>query len=85
MTYAALVEHFSNIESLPIPIDEVINWVRNRTEHKHIKLHAVDREHSQDGEVGDEQRQVKPAEAVDAGEGVVKQPVDEARSSGSGQ
>ena len=45
MTYAALVEHFSNIESLPIPIDEVINWVRNRTEHKRIKLHAVDREH----------------------------------------
>lgn len=45
MSYSALVAHFSKIEDLPIPVDDVINWIRESTEHKNIKLHEVGRDH----------------------------------------
>lgn len=43
MTYRALVEHFAAIEDLPIPVDEVLSWIRQNTDHKIIQLHAVGR------------------------------------------
>jgi hypothetical protein len=43
MTYLALVEAFADIEDLPIPVDEVLNWIRANTDHKDIRLHSVGR------------------------------------------
>jgi hypothetical protein len=45
MTFSALVDYFAKVEELPIPVDEVIDWIRNNTSHKNIKLHAVTRDH----------------------------------------
>jgi hypothetical protein len=44
MSYIDLLNHFSNVELLPIPIDDIIDWIRQNTEHENIKLHAVSRE-----------------------------------------
>lgn len=43
MSYAALVAHFSDYEDLPIPIDAVLDWIRENTDHKDIRLHPVGR------------------------------------------
>ncbi|WP_317215830.1 hypothetical protein [Gluconobacter sp. GP1] len=45
MSYAALVSDFADRDAFPIAINEVINWIRTRTDHDIIKLHPVDREH----------------------------------------
>jgi hypothetical protein len=43
MSYAALVEHFSQIEDLPIPVDMVLDRIRATTDHKDIRLYPVER------------------------------------------
>jgi hypothetical protein len=45
MSYPALLNYFSNIEELPIPVDDVLHWIRNNTEHHNIKLYPVQRNH----------------------------------------
>jgi hypothetical protein len=44
MSYAALVEHFSAIDSFPVDYGDVIDWVIENTDHKIIKLYPVARE-----------------------------------------
>jgi hypothetical protein len=43
MSFSALVRHFSPIEHLPVPVDEVLAWIRQHTDHKDIRLHPVTR------------------------------------------
>jgi hypothetical protein len=43
MAYMALVEAFSHQEDLPVKVDSVLDWIRDHTDHKEIRLHAVDR------------------------------------------
>jgi hypothetical protein len=43
MSYAALVEAFAGVEDLPVRVDDVLNWIRDHTDHKTIKLHPVGR------------------------------------------
>lgn len=43
MSYQALVKAFSKIEDLPIPVDAVLKWIRDHTDHKDIRLHGVGR------------------------------------------
>jgi hypothetical protein len=43
MSYTALVKAFSKVEDLPIPVDAILSWIRENTDHKDIRLHPVDR------------------------------------------
>lgn len=43
MSYTALVRAFSKVEELPIPVDEILRWIRDNTDHKDIRLHPVER------------------------------------------
>ncbi len=43
MSFAALVEFFANDERLPIPVSEVVAWIRTNTDHKTIDIHPVQR------------------------------------------
>lgn len=43
MSYLALVQAFEQVKDLPLPVDEVMNWIRNYTDHKDIRLHPVGR------------------------------------------
>ena len=43
MSYQALVKAFSKKEELPIHVDEVLAWIRERTDHKDLRLHGVER------------------------------------------
>lgn len=43
MSYPALVKAFSKIEDLPIPVDEVLTWIRTHTDHKDLRLYPVER------------------------------------------
>ena len=43
MSYQALVRAFSKIEELPVPVDQVLDWIRENTDHKQIDLHPVTR------------------------------------------
>jgi hypothetical protein len=43
MTYVALVQAFADTEELPIPVDAVLGWIRQNTDHNDIRLHAVGR------------------------------------------
>ena len=43
MTYQALVREFSKIEDLPIPVDTVLAWIREHTDHNDLRLHGVGR------------------------------------------
>lgn len=43
MSYASLVEHFAKIEDLPIPVNAVLDWIRERTDHKDLRLYGVSR------------------------------------------
>lgn len=45
MSYARLVEAFAEIEDLPIPVNAVLDWIRENTDHKDIRLHPVGRTH----------------------------------------
>jgi hypothetical protein len=45
MSYARLVEEFSEVEELPIPVNEVLEWIRKNTDHQDIRLHPVERTH----------------------------------------
>lgn len=44
MSYKALVRAFSKIEELPIPVDAVLKWIQDHTDHKDIRLHPVKRQ-----------------------------------------
>jgi hypothetical protein len=44
MTYTALVKAFSKIEDLPIPVDAVLKWIQDHTDHKDLRLHPVSRQ-----------------------------------------
>lgn len=43
MSYQALVKAFAKREELPIPVDDVLAWIREHTDHKDIRLHGVER------------------------------------------
>jgi hypothetical protein len=43
MSYRALVKAFEHVEDLPLPVDEVLAWIRAHTDHKDIRLHPVAR------------------------------------------
>lgn len=43
MSYTALVKAFSKIEELPVPVDAVLKWIQERTDHKDVRLHPVSR------------------------------------------
>ena len=43
MSYQALVKAFSKIEDLPIPVDAVLRWILENTDHKDLRLHGVGR------------------------------------------
>ncbi len=43
MSYQALVKAFSNREELPIPVDAVLTWIRDHTDHRDLRLHGVGR------------------------------------------
>jgi hypothetical protein len=43
MSYSALVRAFSKIEELPVRVEAVLAWIRDHTDHKDIRLHAVKR------------------------------------------
>lgn len=45
MSYAALVSDFANRDAFPISINEILQWIQTRTDHKIIRLHPVSREH----------------------------------------
>ena len=45
MSYAALVRAFATTQNLPIPVDEVLQWIRTNTDHKDIRLYPVERTH----------------------------------------
>lgn len=43
MTLRALVDSFSSVRELPVPVDDVLAWIRANTDHKIITLHGVER------------------------------------------
>src|SRR5579862_3251630 len=43
MTYPALVRAFANNDTLPIPVDAVLRWIRENTPHIDIRLYPVAR------------------------------------------
>jgi hypothetical protein len=45
MTFRALADSFATASSLPIRVDDVLDWIRTNTDHKIIELHGVRREH----------------------------------------
>ncbi|MDF3154769.1 hypothetical protein P3C58_22575 [Mesorhizobium sp. XAP10] len=45
MTFRALADSFSKVENLPIRVDDVLLWIREKTDHCDITLHGVQRGH----------------------------------------
>lgn len=43
MSFKALVDSFCEEVELPITVDQVLNWIRDNTDFKHIKLRGIDR------------------------------------------
>lgn len=43
MSYPALVRAFSTIDTLPVPVDAVLQWIQANTPHTDIRLYAVGR------------------------------------------
>lgn len=44
MTFRALADSFENSENLPIRVDDILDWIRENTDHKDITLHGVQRD-----------------------------------------
>lgn len=43
MTYRALVSHFAAVDVLPVPVDDIVGWITENTDHKIIRFHPVPR------------------------------------------
>lgn len=44
MSYTALVDFFCKEDHLPVHVNQVLQWIRENTDHKNIILHGVGRE-----------------------------------------
>lgn len=44
MSYKALVRAFSKTEDLPIPVEAVLAWIRQNTDHRDLRLYPVERQ-----------------------------------------
>jgi len=43
MTFKALANSFAAVEDMPVPVDFVLGWIRDHTDHKDIRLYPVER------------------------------------------